>query len=223
MTDDISMANVFNEYFATVGVPSNHLTPSFLARDVAPINSVDISEQDVIRAITRLKNKITTGPDGFPPLLFKKVKYALMFRHMLSVAFVPEIWKKAFITPIHKKGPCDLVANYRPVSITSVPCKLLERIVVNKMYCHLIENNLLCSEQHGFMRGKSTCTNLLESLNDWTHNVQDGCQTVVIYVDFSKAFDVVQHDKLFIKLQALGIRGTLLDWIRNLFSHNFPN
>ena len=90
--------------------------------------------------------------------------------------------------------------------------------MINKIYCHLTENNLLCSEQHGFVRGKSTCTNM-ESLNDWTQNVQDGCQTVVIYVDFSKAFDVVQHDKLFTKLHAFGIRGTLLEWIVNLFSH----
>ena len=86
-----------------------------------------------------------------------------MFRHMKSVAFVPEIWKKAFITPIHKKGPSDLVANYKPVSITSVPCKLLERIAVSKIYCHLIENNLLCSEQHGFVPDKSLAQIL------WSH------------------------------------------------------
>jgi len=57
-----------------------------------------------------------------------------------SCKIVPEIWKKAFITPIRKKGPSVLVANYRPVSITSVLCKRLERIVVNKIYCHLIDN-----------------------------------------------------------------------------------
>ena len=70
-------------------------------------------------------------------------------------------------------------------------------------------NNILHSEQHGFVRGRSTFTNLLESLNDWTRNIQDGYPTVIIYVDFSKAFDVVQHDKLFLKLRAIGICGTL--------------
>jgi len=59
---------------------------------------------------------------------------------------------------------------------------------------------------------------LLESLNDWIRNIQDGFPTVVIYIDFSKAYDVVQHDKLFAKLQAAGIGGMLLEWIRNLFS-----
>ena len=65
---------------------------------------------------------------------------------------------------------------------------------------------------------KSTCTNLFESLNDWTQNLQNGCQTFVIYVDFSKAFDVVQHDKLLLKLRAVGIDGDLLTWIKNWLS-----
>ena len=69
------------------------------------------------------------------------------------------------------------------------------------------------------MRGLSTCTNLLECLNDWTSNTQEGCQTIVIYIDFSKAFDVVQHDKLFCKLPACGVDGLLLQWITNLYSN----
>jgi len=134
-----------------------------------------------------------------PPLLFKKIKYA--------IACVPEVWKSAVITPVHKKGPPSVLSNYRPISITCVLCKLLERIVVNRIYSHLAENNLLCTEQHGFVRGRSTLTNLLESLNDWTRNIDDKRSTVVIYVDFSNAFYVVQHDKLFIKLRAYGICG----------------
>jgi len=141
-----------------------------------------------------------------------------MFIHLLSVACVPGVWKKAIITPVHKKGPINLLTNYRPISIICVPCKLLERIVSNKIYSHLMHNNILHPEQHGFVPGKSTCTNLLESLNDWTRNIQDGFPTVVIYIDFSKAFDVVQHDKLFVKLQAFGIGGMLLEWIKNLFN-----
>ena len=67
----------------------------------------------------------------------------------------------------------------------------------------------------------STCTNLLTSLNDWTQNTRDGCQTIVNNIDFSKAFDVVQHDKLFLKLRACGIDGILLQWIINLFIEHF--
>jgi len=111
-----------------------------------------------------------------------------------------------------------LLSNFRPISITCVSCKLLERLITSKIYDHLVHNNIINSNQHGFVRGKSTCTNLLESLNDWTSYVEDGCQTSIIYIDFSKAFDVVQHDKLFVKLKAYGVQGTLLQWIMNLFA-----
>ena len=94
-----------------------------------------------------------------------------------------------------------------------------ERIVINKIYKHLVDNDILCNDQRGFVRGRSTCTNLPEALNDWTHNVQDNCPTMVIYIDFSKAFDVVQHDKLFLKLRSYGICEVLLNWIVNLFSN----
>jgi len=84
---------------------------------------------------------------------------------------------------------------------------------------HLVENDILCKDQHAFVRGRSTCTNLLEALNDWTQNAQDNCPTMVIYVDFSKAFHVVQHDGLFLKLPSYGICEVLLNWIINLFSN----
>ena len=82
----------------------------------------------------------------------------------------------------------------------------------NKSCKHRVDNDILCNDQHGFVRGRSTFTNLLGTLNDWTHNVQDNCD--VIYIDFSKAFDVIQHDKLFLKLRSYGICecDVLLEW-----------
>ena len=232
VADDTDIANVFNDYFASVGTESNHNIPPLINCNVPQLSDIHVHVQDVETAITKLKNNLCAGPDGLPPLFFKRVKdtiafpLTLMFTQLLSVACVPKIWKQALITPVHKKGPTNVLTNYRPISITCVPCKLLERVVSGKIYSHLMHNNILHPEQHGFVRGKSTCTNLLESLNDWTRNFQDGFPTVVIYIDFSKAFDVVQHDKLsrngnrplFVKLQAIGIGGKLLEWIKNLFS-----
>jgi len=87
-----------------------------------------------------------------------------------------------------------------------------------KIYEHLVRNNILCREHHGFIAGRSTCTNILECLNDWTCNLQDGFATDVICIDFSEAFDVIQHDKLFVKLRSHGTDGILLQWIINLFT-----
>ena len=226
LINDLDIANAFNDYFASVVVNSNNLTPAIPSYHiVSPLASISFSEGDVLAAINKLKSNLSAGPDGLPPLLFKRVKHAitvpltLVFRQLLSVGCVPDEWKNAVITPVHKKGSTSSLTNYRPISITCVPCKLLERIVVSRIYNHLVFNDVLHCEQHGFVRGLSTCTNLLTSLNDWTRNTQDGCQTIVIYIDFTKAFDVVQHDKLFSKLRACGIDGTLLQWIINLFSN----
>jgi len=83
-------------------------------------------------------------------------------------------------------------------------------VVANKVRDHLISNNMLHPAQHGFMKGRSTCTNLLESVNDWTLYVQDKHQGVIVYIDFRKAVDVVSHKKLFTVLHSCGIHGNLL-------------
>ena len=71
--------------------------------------------------------------------------------------------------------------------------------------------------QHGFLKGRSTCTNLLECMNDWTLNIDLGCNTVIVYTDFAEGFDTVSHDKLMCKLYSYGIRGQLLLWLQHFF------
>ena len=223
LSSDILIADAFNEYFASVGVRSNNVIPDLGDCHVPKLTMVDVNDTVVLAAIKKLKSNLSAGPDGLPPLLFKCISHAialpltLMFQLMLSVAFVPPDWKKAVIRPVHKKGPTSIIGNYRPISLVCVPCKLLERVVVNVIYKHLTDNNILRPEQHGFVHGLSTCTNLLESLNDLTNYCDGGGSTIVIYIDFCKAFDVVQHDKLFARLQSYGIDGVLLQWIKNLF------
>ena len=85
------------------------------------------------------------------------------------------------------------------------------------IYKFLTAHSVLHRAQHGFVRGRSVCSNLLESLNDWTVYVQSRNRTTIIYVDFSKAFDVVSHEKLFIGLQSYKIGGTVLLWLQRFF------
>jgi len=96
--------------------------------------------------------------------------------------------------------------------------KLTERRIANALYEHLSCNGLLSSVQHGFVKGKSTCTNLLECINDWTLILQNKDSVTVTYIDFSKAFDTVCHEKLFACLYAYGIRGSVLNWIQNFLT-----
>jgi len=109
-----------------------------------------------------------------------------------------------------KKGLAGSVSNYRPISLTCVSSELMERIILAAIYRHLQRNTLLSFTQHGFIKGKYTCTNLLEALNDWTLAVQNRHGVCVAYIDFCKAFDTVSHEKLFRCLYSYGIRGDLL-------------
>ena len=82
-----------------------------------------------------------------------------------------------------------------------------------------LDNNILHPAQHGFLKGRSTCTNLMGCMNDWTLSVQYKRLVTVLYIDFSKAFDLVSHDKLLNRLAAYGITGTLLKWLQNFLSN----
>jgi len=144
---------------------------------------------------------------------------AMFFQQLLSVGYVPQEWKCAIITPVFKKGPTSCVANYRPISLTCIASKIMERIIAKSILQHLIINSLLSSAQHGFVQRRSTCTNLLECINDWTVILQDGNSVTVVCIDFNKAFDSVAHDKLFARFSQYGIKSNLLEWLKNFFKN----
>jgi len=134
------------------------------------------------------------------------------------VGALPPEWLTAYIVPVFKKGTAGDVSNYRPISLTCVPCKIIERRIAGKICDHLYSNNILCSAQHGFVRHRSTCTNLMECFNDWTVCVQSRQQITIVYIDFSKAFDVVSHNRLFTRLYSYGVPGTVLLWLQNFLT-----
>lgn len=226
ITNDQDKANAFNTYFSSVGVPDNGVIPS--CNDVrlcSVLDSIEINETDVLRSINRLKTNSSCGPDGLPPILFKRLKFclsqplALIYNQLISIGAVPVDWLTAHIVPVFKKGTAGDTANYRPISLTCVPSKIMERVVTSKILDHLHLNNILSSSQHGFLRRRSTSTNLLECFNDWTVSVQTRQQVTIVYIDFAKAFDVVSHNKLFARLNSYGVRGTVLLWLQNFFTN----
>ena len=128
---------------------------------------------------------------------------------------MPEVWKLAHVTPIYKKGGKSNPGNYRPVSLTCVVGKLLERLIYKRIIDHLELNKLIKGSQHGFRSRMSCATNLVNFLNFVTGGIDEGNPVDVVYFDFSKAFDKVSISKLLVKLKAYGIKGKLLKWISN--------
>ena len=119
------------------------------------------------------------------------------------------------MTPIFKKGTKGVPANYRPVSLTSIPCKLFESILKDNIMQHLLDNNLIKDSQHGFMPGRSCTTNLVIFLDKLTDIIDKGKQADVFYLDFTKAFDKVPRARLLQKINNKGIGGHILQWIEN--------
>ncbi len=124
----------------------------------------------------------------------------------------------ANVIPIFKKGNTMEPDNYRPISLTSVLCKIMESIIKDAITQHLISNNLLSQAQFGFRTKRSCILQLLEAMDYWTEVLDKGLPVDVVYFDFKKAFDSVPHRKLLQKVKAYGIRGQLLMWIRDFLS-----
>ena len=103
--------------------------------------------------------------------------------------------------------------NYRPVSLSSQVCKLLEVIIRDTLVYHLKSNQLIVNSQHGFRKGRSCLTNLLEFLDKVKGCIDTEDSVDVIFLDFAKAFDKVSHKRLLLKLKAHGIDGKLNNWI----------
>jgi hypothetical protein len=176
-----------------------------------------------------LSSKLSCGPDNIPNILLKNLHsslalpLSLIFQQSLNNGCLPKIWKCANIVPVFKgSGSRFSVENYRPISLTSNICKLLEGIIYDKIYDHCLTNKLLSDSQHGFRKNKSTASNLLELTNDLTSLMDKGNNIDLITIDFSKAFDKIPHKKLIHKLAKFGIGGCVFNWICDfLLGRNF--
>jgi hypothetical protein len=118
----------------------------------------------------------------------------------------------ATMTPIFKKGTKGSSGNYRPVSLTSVPCKILESIIKANLMKHLLDNNLIRESQHGFMPGKSCASTLVEFIDRVTKLVGEGTAVDIFYLDIAKAFDKVPRCRLIEKLKAKGVIAATVKW-----------
>ena len=107
-----------------------------------------------------------------------------IFEASLKSNKIPEQWKIARVSAIHKKGNRKLASNYRPVSITSIVCRVLETIIRNSVVEFMVSNNLLSDYQFGFVKGRSTTLQLLNVLNDWTNSLENKFTTDCIYLDY---------------------------------------
>ena len=225
---DEETARVLNEYFCSVFNPADppDSIPPLRARNCAStLDSIEIRDSIIFEKICKLKPDGAPGPDGHANRFIKSFgreltpALGIIFRKSIDNSEVPFDWRSANITPIYKKGSKSDPGNYRPVSLTSVCCKLLESIICDNINEHLSRNNLLNKTQHGFCKSKSCTTNLLEFLEAVISKLDTGVPVDIAYLDFSKAFDKVPWRRLIAKVKAHSISGRVLGWITSWLSN----
>ena len=168
------------------------------------------------RLIKKLKIDKSVGPDEIHPRILIELSdiisepLALLMNKTLEEGHLPKDWRNAFISAIFKKGARNRAENYRPISLTSIVCKLMESLIKEHVIKHLIDNKLISLKQFGFISGRSTVTQLLHYLDICIENMLRGGVTDAIYLDFAKAFDTVPHRRLIEKLKVYGIEGDIL-------------
>ena len=178
-----------------------------------------ITGNDVRESLKHAKSSAATGPDGIPIILLKKCINALaeplavLYSKSLNEGQVPDSLKCGNVTAVFKSGDKSNPKNYRPITLTSHIIKQLERIIIRKMTPYLEKLRLFNPGQHGFRSGRSTTSQLLEHHQTILSILEDGNTADVVYLDFAKAFDKVDHAILLEKLRYIGISGNLLSWI----------
>lgn len=187
------------------------------------INNIYFGEQEIKSALKLLDASKGPGPDRLPAIFLKRTADSIykplhiLFNRFMTEGTFPDIWKCANIVPVHKTGSKSDVQNYRPISIISALSKLFERLVHSALYP--IVSKILIPEQHGFVKRKSTVTNLMIFVEHLFKNMDKRIQTDAVYTDFRKAFDRVDHAILLSKLAYNGIRGNLLRWFSSYINN----
>ena len=222
ITNTEEKVNALADEYESVFTKENLETiPQILPSPYPDMEEIEVTENGVINQLKELNVHKSTGPDGLSPYLLKTLapvissRLTLIFRQALKKGKNPLDWKIQFISPILKPGKNKLEpSSYRPISLTSICCKILEHIVYSQCMKHLEKYGILSKLHHGYRNGCSTETQLLKVINLFAKGLESKSQIDSISLDFSRAFDTVPHERLLLKIDYYGIR-KCLPWMRN--------
>ena len=224
ITQGILMAEELNMHFSSVFTREDTSSlpvpeTKFEGSEGERLGQLVVTPEVVANKINNMKENKSPGVDGIAPKILKETveqictPLAHVFNMSLQEGIVPLEWKEANIIPLFKKGSRNKSVNYRPVSLTSVICKVLETIIRDHMMDFLIKHKLINPSQHGFLKARSCLTNLLCFFEEITKWVDEGSPVDVIYLDFQKAFDKVPHQRLILKIKSHGMGNSIINWI----------
>ena len=217
--DDNEKANILQQQFSSIFTqePEEEI-PSLNKRTDICVLNINVTEVMVRNEIRGLNINKSCGPEEIHPRLLQELvdiisePIVFLMNKSMETGVIPLDWKKAYVSPIYKKGARNRAENYRPISLTCILCKLMD--IKDEVMKHLKSENLLSCKQYGFISGRSTTTQLLSYLDKCIETIVTGGVVDTIYFDFAKAFDTVPHPRLLGKLSCYGISGNIINWIK---------
>ena len=221
-SDDHEKASIFSKFFGSVQVDEKDHSPFVEKREIQdqmPTLKIKDMRGKLLKILKNLKPNKRGGVDKQAPKVLKEVAeeivdvVIMIFEESLKSAEVPQDWLKAIIAVIYKKGKKSLAGNYRPVSLTCILCKCMEKLIRDHIIDHMKRNKLFSKFQYGFLAGRSVTLQLLYAMDKWTEALDKGEETDCIYTDFMKAFDRVPHKRLISKMKSYGISEEICGWV----------
>jgi hypothetical protein len=223
------IAQSFNNYF--VEIPhllqsEESITDEYL--DLITMNDNNffffpITPDEVKRIICALKENSLVYSDT-PTKIVKAAANILsvtlsdLFNYCLENVYFPDELKLASVIPLFKKGSRNLINSYRPISLLSPITKIFEKLIYDRVADYFSRKKLFCKEQFGFIKGRSIQAAVLNLLHDLNMAINNNKYSIVVFLDYSKAFDTVSHDLLLKKLYRYGFRGCVSDFLKSYFS-----
>ena len=231
ITDFKTKADQFNIFFSNqcTLVDNSSTLPN---HNILPLNSLTTCHINADNVLELIRSLDANKSHGFDQISARMLKIGdksivkpllLIFENALNEGTFPLLWKKANVTPIHKKGDKSNIKNYRPISVLPLCGKLFERIIFNSLYSYFNNNNILNVNQSGFRSGDSCINQLL----DITHMIfksfdaNPSLEIRGVFLDISKAFDKVWHNGVLFKLRSNGVEGKLLDLIESFLCERY--
>jgi len=234
VVDRQTISNKFNDYFANIGanvtssIPDTNTSPlSFMGERIGQTIFLNPSTPiEVENIIKSMKNK-SSNLYYVPIFIFKEYKsiltpiLSLLFNESLQQGIFPDCLKVARVIPVFKSGSRKDISNYRPISTLPILSKIFEKLMFNRINSFININNVVSDTQFGFRQKRSTCDALSRFVDETYDNLNESKTTLAVFLDFSKAFDTVDHQILLKKLDYIGIRGAANRWFESYLSNRY--
>ena len=229
VSEPLKMVDYLNNFFINAANETilhnnpniNHPTEPTVLENTPNLVLNPTNREEMSKIISELKQKTSSGYDEISSKLLKLCKDELIeplvyiANKSFTTGIFPSALKLSKVYPKHKQGCTTQPSNYRPISLIPTISKVFEKIVLSRLLKHLTTNQLLTQHQHGFIPGKSTSSALINLVEFFIDQQEKGNTCTAILLDYSKAFDCLQHEQLLKKLSSLGIQGTAKAWFRS--------